>query len=122
MQDHGQPPEREVLPLPGRLDLVNLGARPATPSAAQATAPQAIDANHHLLHTVFYGRYSMRFQSQQFPDKGFHEHLVSSLVVVFAQQPRVADSRCLAFHITSTQLTELKALNPITVLGEEPEM
>src|SRR6202162_552997 len=86
VQDHGQSPEREMLPMSGSLDLVNLGAGLTTPSATQATAPQAIDANDHLLHTAFYSRDPLRFQSQQFPDKGFHEHLVSSPVVVFAQQ------------------------------------
>lgn len=96
VQDHGQSPQREVLPLPGCLHLVNPGARPATPSAAQASPSQAIDPNHHLLHTVFDERDSVCFQSQQFPDKGFYEHLVSSPVVVFAQQRRVADSRRLS--------------------------
>jgi hypothetical protein len=111
-----------MLPLPGRLDLVNLGAGPATSSATQAPATQSVNANDHLFGARFHGRDVMRFQSEQFPDNGFHEHLVSSPVVVLVQQRRVADSRCFSFHIAPTQLIELKPLNPITVLGEEPNM
>jgi hypothetical protein len=101
---------------------MNLGAGPATHPAMQSTAPQAVNANHHLLRPQFHSGYAMGFQSQHFPDKRFHEHLVSSPLVVLAQQRRVADSRCLSFHITWPQLIELKNSSiPITVLGEEPK-
>jgi hypothetical protein len=74
-----------MLPMSGRLDLVNPGAGLTTSSAAQATAAQAVNANDYPFRTRFHDCHAMGFQSEQFPDKRFHEHLVSSPVVVLAQ-------------------------------------
>jgi hypothetical protein len=97
-----------VLPASGGLDLMNPAAGPATPPTRQATESQAVNPNHHLLSAQFHRGHAVGFQSQHFPDKRFDQHLVSSPLVVFAQQRRVADSRCLSFYFASTELIDLQ--------------
>jgi hypothetical protein len=73
-----------------------------------------------MLTAKFESGHAMDFQSQHFPDKGFHEHPRFLPLVGFAQQRRVADSGCFSFHIVSSELVDLPALNP-SVFGEEPQ-
>jgi hypothetical protein len=87
-----------MLPVPGHLDLMNPAARPATPSTKQGAASQTVDPNHHRLSAQFHSNHAVGFQSQHFPDKRFHKHLVSSPLVVLAQQRRVAKVLRISHH------------------------
>jgi hypothetical protein len=95
-------------------------ARSSANSTAQGAGIQPINLHHDLFRTDLHRDHPVSFQMQQFPDKSFQQHLVSTSSASFwVKQRKVADSRC-PFERLDRNLLDFQSLNLFTLLGEEP--
>jgi hypothetical protein len=117
-ENQRQPVQRQITPAPGLLHVVDSRAGLSAYPATQAALPQTVNLHHDSLGLVFHGGHSMSFQFQQFPDKGFQQHLVStSSASFFGEQRKVADSKCFFNRMLDYKFSTRKGLRSFYTFG-----
>jgi hypothetical protein len=93
---------------------------PATPTA-QESLPQPVDVHQHAFVSLFYRDDGMNFQTQQFSDKGFYEHLGSSPFRVLSSEQRIKTDAGVPSKSPQTATSSVqRGSTPVTLFGEEP--
>jgi len=99
---------------------MDLPAGPSAQPTAQGAGLQPINLHHDLFLTDLHRDHPVSLQMQQFPDKSFQQHFVSTSSASFwAKQRKVADSRCF-FEPFDPNLLHFQPLRRFTLFGEEP--
>ena len=94
-EHHRQMTDGKISPTACLLGLVNLPASPSANSTTQSSGTETVNLHHDLFWALSHCGHVMSFQTEQFPDKGFYQHLVStSSTWFFVEQRKVTDSGC----------------------------